>query len=389
MILLARKVAAGEATIDFTEFDADLYGSYQIFLANVIPATDNKALRWRTSSDGGIGYDSGAAAYKRSWIGMDGTPGSGEDTPTQVAITSGMGNAGAESGASGIITIYQPHLLKFTNVVSQIMYFNEAERPAVRQVHAYRQEAAVVNGFQFHMTAGNIQEGLFSLYGIPKGVPVVQTDADFANVSLLLNPAAWDADASDNAHVVTAVNGVDLTADPVLFNGVDHHLTIPNHASLVFAGTYTIELFGVKFLTRVGTRFMGGIWLETGNKRSWELYCTHGSQVVRRQSQSGAGSITYIGSTWAPTDDTAVDICYVKQGTAVKVFIDGVQTYTHSYRAPEYASSAEFVWGGGKPAGSLLDPQHMSCRAIRITKGVTRYWANYTVPSLPLPETGP
>lgn len=149
---------AADAQIDLTGFDSSTYGDYEIWLRNVIPATDAVALRMRTSTDGGSTYDSGASDYYDGgtantieWTGASASTGVGSDTN--------------EDGVSGVIRIFGPHLSKRTMFQADLVYFR-ADGTFVRVTdQAYRAAAADVDAVRLYFSSGNFESGEISFYG--------------------------------------------------------------------------------------------------------------------------------------------------------------------------------------------------------------------------------
>ena len=86
---------SNSATVAFTQFDASKYDSYKFILNYVKPVTDGAELRYRTSSDGGSSYDSGAATYKE-----------GASSYNYGHIGATVGNDTNENGFSGLVDVF-------------------------------------------------------------------------------------------------------------------------------------------------------------------------------------------------------------------------------------------------------------------------------------------
>ena len=157
--------SVSEAT--FTSLSSD-YFMYELLIDNLQPATDGDSLYFRTSSDNGSSYDSGASDY--GWLrgGRNVSAGAltgGSDADTEIQLFGAtIGNAAGE-GVSGIIRIYNPGGTGFTRITWEI-YF----RITTGSAHAVygggdRRSAAAVDAVRLFYNTGNIASGDITLVG--------------------------------------------------------------------------------------------------------------------------------------------------------------------------------------------------------------------------------
>jgi len=172
--LLASKTASASATLDFTEFDAGAYRSYEFVLENVKPATDAVTLGIRFSSDGGSSYDAGASDYSYAMIslGVGGsvTPGSSSaDTSIEVTTSGTVGNAAGERGVSGSITFYIPsNASEQTRIGFETQWDNAASTTLFTcRGNGVRRADQDTNAARFLFSSGNIASGVIRMYGLP------------------------------------------------------------------------------------------------------------------------------------------------------------------------------------------------------------------------------
>jgi len=169
MVFIASSGAiSNAATVDFTQFDATAYDSYEFAFLDVLPATDDVELRALTSSDtSSHSYDTGSSDY----MGPFGT--------TSVAafgriLSSGNPSSNVANEAfSGSIRVWNPHTSFYTNISpigGSVTIPNGTPYGAQYAGFGFkRQEAAQVNAIRFYMESGNIASGEIVMYGIANG----------------------------------------------------------------------------------------------------------------------------------------------------------------------------------------------------------------------------
>lgn len=167
--LISSVTASASASVDFTSGINSTYDTYIVLGEGIVPATDDKEMRFRTSTDGGSNFDSGASEYQ--WINVE------TESATSVATgdvgqiqlhSAGLGNAAGESlsftlylrnpSNSSLQTLIDGHsvLIRATGALRHCNFSGK------------RASAADVNAIRFIFSSGNITSGTFSLYGISK-----------------------------------------------------------------------------------------------------------------------------------------------------------------------------------------------------------------------------
>jgi hypothetical protein len=152
---------SGDATADFTGFDASKFDSYLFTFINVSPATDGQRFEMRTSSNGGSSYDITGYAYSVS-AGAAVSSGAG----TAIRITQdGVGSA-ANEAFNGNLHLYGPNQSQYTRVTHTGCFTTGTGT----FVHGYgageRQSAGVVDAVRFLFASGNIASGTINMYGV-------------------------------------------------------------------------------------------------------------------------------------------------------------------------------------------------------------------------------
>lgn len=173
LTLIARYTPAAVASLSITGFDASLYDAYVIDIHNLVPATDDVELWLRTSTDGGVSYDSGAGNYNWSCVAQETKEESTSDTQIVVAAdvataTAGIGNAAGEH-VSATIRVSRPDEAAYITLFGSGAFL-PASGGATRcfTFGGSRLAAANVDGVQILFESGNIASGTVDFYGVRK-----------------------------------------------------------------------------------------------------------------------------------------------------------------------------------------------------------------------------
>ena len=227
----------------------------------------------------------------------------------------------------------------------------------------------------------------------------VETDPNFANVSLLINAdgladgSTSVVDASNNSLSIAAQGDaqVDTTifkygTGSMQFDGSGDRFQIANNSLLdLGTGQFTVEFwvrsnvswtsYSVEYAHLVGK----GSGTTTG---SWALSAFNGNIWFRIPGGSAVqGSTTLSANTWhhlAATRDAS---------NVVRVFVDGVLDGSGT-NSTNGTSSESFNIGDrriGDPSANY--PFNGYIDDVRITKGVARYTANFTPPTNTFPTS--
>ena len=172
-VLLATRTAAASASLDFTEFNSAVYRWYEFEVEDLLPATDDVALLFRTSTNAGVSYDSGAADYQWSLNGMNGTAAasSGSAGAGSIVLTSNTagargGNAAGEYGVTGLVRLFNASTTTATDVQSTLNYMNTATAYSSYVGAGARVAAADVDAVRFLFNGSNTTSGTIRMFGI-------------------------------------------------------------------------------------------------------------------------------------------------------------------------------------------------------------------------------
>lgn len=230
-----------------------------------------------------------------------------------------------------------------------------------------------------------------------------QTFTSDANTHLLLNGEGTDGattftDSSSSAHTVNNPNGGSgahietdksrFGSSSILFDGANDYLEIPSHANFAFGDDdFTTEFwaYGLANSTDRDILFRLGIdsdaeleltmgsatatdWSSGGNKIGVHINYTTGSGVWGKQF---AGTKSIVGGGWH-------HIALVRQGTSLKLYVDGVLDASDTYA---FTYQQEKINIGGQ---SHADTRGFSgyIDDVRVSKGIARYTgSNFAIPS--------
>jgi hypothetical protein len=160
------QTASASASVDFTDLTS-AYIAYRLYFSTSIPASDGVNLLLRTSADNGSTYDAGTGydlAYQEVAMNGGAQTGTGNQAASAVTISNNTGTAANESN-SGYIDIINPAAATYTNV----FYCNRRTDSIGARYYStgtgFRISAAAVDAFQLLYSSGNIESGVYTLFG--------------------------------------------------------------------------------------------------------------------------------------------------------------------------------------------------------------------------------
>lgn len=171
LVFISAQTASASATIEFTSGIDSTFDEYELHILNAIPASDGVLPVLLTSTDGGVGFDSGASDYK--WQVMRGTSAvetaesDAADADINLTGTQTQGNATGEFFNS-VIRIIRPSEATFTHLVWTIYNTFTSGVLGTGNGVGVRLASEDVNALQFKYTSGNIASGLYALYGVKR-----------------------------------------------------------------------------------------------------------------------------------------------------------------------------------------------------------------------------
>ena len=164
--LLSTTNASSSANVDITSNINSTYKAYMIEIINMHIATDDKTLRMQFFQGGSVntgGYD-----YAFQTVANN-TSSTGHYQATNegyIEMTYAQDNAN-DADLSGRIFIYNPADTTFnTNCLFNLVYQVDGDNCRMADGCGRIENTTAVDGVRFYMSSGNIDSGIFKLYGV-------------------------------------------------------------------------------------------------------------------------------------------------------------------------------------------------------------------------------
>lgn len=292
LVLLDSQTAAADGSIDFTGKITSAYDTYKIFFSDVTPATDNAELWFRTSTDNGGTWDSGASDY--SWcasriaagnaIAGDSSTGSTRINLTGVAGSNlGLGTATGEYG-SGEITILKPDTAKYCNILYEHSYLNSAGVKTMFNGNGTRLTEADVDAVQILMSTGNIASGTFKLYGVKdsENASTTASAATQAEMEAGTSTTTFVSPGRSQYHPSAAKAWIKFTGEGTIAISASYNTT---SITDITTGEYTWT---------IATDFSGADWCFQGAVESEGGAGTFGRTINIQDGEQAAGTVNVI-----------------------------------------------------------------------------------------------
>lgn len=191
-------------------------------------------------------------------------------------------------------------------------------------------------------------------------------------------------DSSASARTATVVGDAQIdTAQSVfggasgLFDGSGDAITFPDSADWIIGGDYSVD-FRVRFnaLPALVGHLVGQLAQDTTNY-GWLLW--KGNGTINFSYSSNGTSLSLITGSWTPSLNTWYHVAFVRNGTAVNIYIDGVSVASGTMSVTTYNSTN--VLGIGNRTSGTGFPHNGWIDELRISKGVARWTSNFTPPT--------
>ncbi len=179
----------------------------------------------------------------------------------------------------------------------------------------------------------------------------------------------WAVNGAGNAQLDTAQK-VFGTASGYFDNNQSSYISTPNHADFSFGtGAYTID-----FRVRIVDGGNANAFLQLGAWNNGVILWSTGSQLSVYEDQD----LKYF--SWSPSSNTWYHVAVIRNDSMKRrVFINGSQI------GVEYTSSTNIQVGSSSFVGRYFignAPMYGWIEGLRISKGVARWWDDFTPPSL-------
>ena len=174
MNLISTQTASSSSTISFASGIDSTYKEYILKYINVHPATDGANLQVNFR-DGSTDYD----ATKTTIVFLAGNSEDGSTNALEykqsndLAQSTNFQNLGESVGAdndqcaSGTLHLFEPSSTTFVkHFIATTNFYDSGNNSIVFYVGGYCNATAAIDGVQFKFSSGNIDSGVFKLYGI-------------------------------------------------------------------------------------------------------------------------------------------------------------------------------------------------------------------------------
>lgn len=178
MVLISTQTASASSSISFTSGIDSTYDIYFITYISVHPSTDNNAsFQFNGSTDGGSTYAVTKTTTKfqayhpenNSATGLDYTTSNdlAQSTSYQVLNEGANLSADADHGMCGYLYLYNPSSTTYVkHFMARSTCISGADYALDVSVSGHFNTTSAVNAINFQMSSGNLDYGIFKLYGV-------------------------------------------------------------------------------------------------------------------------------------------------------------------------------------------------------------------------------
>ena len=215
-------------------------------------------------------------------------------------------------------------------------------------------------------------------------IPALTGDPEFASVVLLLDFDGVDGgtditDLSDSEHVDTFVGNAQIDTaiqalgkNTLLLDGTGDYINFPDSADWDFGtGDFTVEC-SFQSAADATTMVLFSNRLDTNTGWSFQNLTGSGLRFLK-------GDTPIKAESWDPVEGQMHHVAVCRDGTNLRMFIDGVELGTATTDSSNITGSTSVLAIGAIPIP--LQFVNGSIGAVRITKGVARYTENFTPPT--------
>ena len=227
----------------------------------------------------------------------------------------------------------------------------------------------------------------------------VAGDPYYSAVSLLLhfngaNGSTTFTDSSSNNLTVTAVGTGQISTAQSKFGGASglfgsggNYATVPSSSLFDFgAGDFTIEFWYYTSQLNTQQQLLVRAANQAGSLSPW-LIVREADNIIRWSWTSSGTTwvLDNVGGSTTLSANTWNHIAVTRTNGTFRIFINGVLDYTNS-------SSTASIQAGGDVLAIGRWPKYANSNGpyyiddLRISAGISRYTANFTVPSAPYPD---
>ena len=167
--------ASSSATVSFTSGIDSTYNKYCFVFNNIHPATNNVAIHFQGSTDGGSSYGVTLTSSLFNAYHNEGDTATAvgyqtaEDLAQSTSFQMFQGNTGSDNdqAGSGYLYLYDPSNTTFVkHFMARYSNAHEGDYAIDCYVAGYFNTTSAIDAMQFKMSSGNMDAGIITLYGI-------------------------------------------------------------------------------------------------------------------------------------------------------------------------------------------------------------------------------
>ena len=173
-MLISTTTASNSATVSITSGIDSTYKEYIIKIINLHPQTDNQDFRFNLSADGGSNYNvTKSSVFYNAYHNEGGSDNSlnyvaGSDLAQSTDFQRLFGVGGDnDQNSCATLQLFEP---SSTTFVKYFLFTGNDGDPGDysinRIVAGYGNTTSAINAIQFKFDSGNIESGIFKLYGV-------------------------------------------------------------------------------------------------------------------------------------------------------------------------------------------------------------------------------
>ena len=168
VLLSTSTVSSGVSEVDITSNIDSTYKNYMLTYTYIHPATDGQVLKMRVFNGGSINTSSQylIGSKGRNSGGSDVNVNASDGDAWDLGGGNGVGNANNE-GISGFLILHNPSDTTFYKLIQANSVHLDSSGVMIRAIDGCAvANTAAVDGVRFYFGSGNIDSGIFKLYGI-------------------------------------------------------------------------------------------------------------------------------------------------------------------------------------------------------------------------------
>ena len=174
LVLISTTTASNSATVSITSGIDSTYKEYIIKIINLHPQTDNQDFRFNLSADGGSNYNvTKSSVFYNAYHNEGGSDNSlnyvaGSDLAQSTDFQRLFGVGGDnDQNSCATLQLFEP---SSTTFVKYFLFTGNDGDPgdySINRIAAgYGNTTSAINAIQFKFDSGNIESGIFKLYGV-------------------------------------------------------------------------------------------------------------------------------------------------------------------------------------------------------------------------------